>query len=480
MSVNSYTNIKTVVRFVYILVIALTLVYATAYAEDKSPPTGQQLILGTSDGCEVGTTGNDCRLKKDCASSKKDLIEKITDMDKVCTVSGSGSNFKTSCAQKYKECLGSPTTVAQSDDIWAQLLGKPKTQIVKNCDIKPRDYFTQNKDLTSQIKGLDKDIKQLQDEDTKLDEDYQGKIVKLQEAFAKEQEDLEKLQEEAQNKNMEDEKAALEQDQKSAKDLLQLESNKMSLRNKLNDATRTAQTELLGVSEQIAQGDCIRQVKKFKQENAASLKFNSAAGLIGTSNKVREELQSRFDACMEIMRVRRETISAKLTETVATVNAELQNIETNIQQIQESQKQSQVQRQQRIQLMADKKEKAIKRSVQKTQQLQAQLTQEGELLKKRHATNGQAQLDAKQAKTKLNAQLLSLGPDGGNDISGDKSLNDDIRTYDKYTKAFADFNSICCNGQTDDFCTNTAPMRSKSGLTPTNKYKKTEPKEGNQ
>ena len=130
--------------------------------------------------------------------------------------------------------------------------------------------------------------------------------------------------------------------------------------------------------------------------------------------------------------------------------------------------------------MADKKEKAIKRSVQKTQQLQAQLTQEGELLKKRHATNGQAQLDAKQAKTKLNAQLLSLGPDGGNDISGDKSLNDDIRTYDKYTKAFADFNSICCNGQTDDFCTNTSPMRSKSGLTQTNKYKKTEPKDGNQ
>ena len=492
MNLISSDNFKAVVRFIYIIIIALTLAYATAYAADKKkasaepagsstssymPAPGYSVCAGLKDQAlyecisaskEAESRGGNCEAQKQKLRENMEEMGKVCSLDSLGEANSSGNNGK--CAQKYKDCLKTPTTQAAANGVLAQIFSTPTIELKRNCIEKPSSYFSRRKEIEDKIESLGKDIRNLEKEDSEIDRDYQKEIKALQEEFAKEQKDLDNLQEEIDDKNMEEERAALDEDQKAAKNLSQLLQSKMELRNDLSTATVKAQGAMLEASDEISRGDCIRQVKKFKAENAPALKAKSAGDLIGGANSIKKQLEARFDACMQIMTLRRQEIGRELSEKVAAITFKLDENARQIQQLEDFNKQSSQQREKRTQLMADKKQKAIKASVQKTQQIQAQLVQEGEMAKKKHASTQRALLDTTQMKNKMNAKLISLGAqDDSQSSSSDKSTMDEIKTYNTYVINFKNFNeSSCCSkdGARDSFC-ETAGNIGKSGTIPT-------------
>ncbi len=474
MSVNKNTNIKTVVRFVYILVIALTLVYATAYAEPAAPankPAGNSTAPAPGyqilppGGYPIYTESPEQR----CSKLKDELK---TVRKKVSETCGEPKE----CARKMKACLGAPQTSQDAAAIMAQIFGKSTSEVRQNCTDTPSSYESKRKSYQDKIESLGKEIRSLEKDDADIDERYQEKVVKLQEAFAKEQKDLETLQEEIDSKNMEEEKNALDEDQKAAANLSKLMEAKMQLRNELSTATVKAQSAMIEASEEISRGDCIAQVKKFKKEmkSGESTRASSAGDLIGSGNSLRKQLETRFNACMEIMTLRRKEIGRELSEKVAAISFKMDENAQQIQQLEDYNKKSAEQREKRAQLMVDKKQKAIKASVQKTQQIQGQLAQEGELAKKKHASVQKAQGEVNQFRNKANTDLISLGiMDPAKGSSSDTDTNKDVAAAyelgtleNEYTKT-----AECCAGEkagADPLCGGVT-----KGLKPKGTYKKT-------
>ncbi len=496
MNSTTNTNINAVVRFVYTTVIALTLVSASAFAADKKAPEKKAKASTTTapakasaktptaatPGSAPNTSGggyidpySHCTGQADytkcvsdieaaksrgatCTAQEDRLRENMKEMGQVCSIDEKSLGVKKDedgkpiskpinkqCAQKYKDCIGSPTTPVEGTQVLAKLFGQSSQEVRKNCDLKASDYNQQKRDAKSDIKALGKEIKDYEDEDAKVDSDYQKEIKDLQEAFAAEQKSLDDLQEDIDNKNMEEERAALDEDQKAAKNLSQLIQTKMELRNDLSTATVKAQAAMLEASDEISRGDCIRQVKKFKAENPISKNAKSAGDLIGGANSLRKQLEARFDACMEIMYIRRQEISRELSEKVAAISFKLDETAKQIQQLEDFNKQSTEQRAKRAQLMVDKKEKAIKASIQKTQQIQAELNQAGEMAKKKHASIKKALMDTSQARNLANADLIGLGAENRSLSGSDKSTREVIRTYNTYVENFKEYgDSQCC------------------------------------
>ena len=447
MSVSKNTNIKTVVRFVYILVIALTLVYAAAYAKDtpavKDAPSKSD---STKSDSEARADWERDRYRPSQEELCIAQAAKVTDARKKYYQS---CGQPTECGKKMKACLGTPTTSAGTAEIFAQMLGKEVSDVRQNCVDTPSSYESKRKSFQDKIESLGKEIRSLEKDDADIDEKYQEKVVKLQEAFAKEQKDLETLQEEIDSKNMEEEKNALDEDQKAAANLSKLMEAKMQLRNELSTATVKAQSAMIEASEEISRGDCIAQVKKFKKDmkSADSIRSSSAGDLIGSGNTLRKQLETRFNACMEIMTLRRKEIGRELSEKVAAISFKMDENAQQIQQLEDYNKKSAEQRQKRAQLMVDKKQKAIKASIQKTQQMQSQSLQEGELAKKKHASIQKAMVETTQFRTKTNADLIGLGimdsSKSSNSDSSDKSAIADWSDYADLAKEYSE-NPKCC------------------------------------
>ena len=452
MSVNKNTNIKTVVRFVYILVIALTLVYATAYAKDtpaaKDAPSRSESTKSGSEAREDRDRDRYGRSEKELC---RDQANKVDDARKKVSQS---CGQPTECAKKMKACLGTPSTSADTADIFAKMLGKEVSDVRQNCTDTPSSYESKRKSFQDKIEGLGKEIRGLEKDDADIDERYQEKVVKLQEAFAKEQKDLESLQEEIDSKNMEEEKNALDEDQKAAANLSKLMEAKMQLRNELSTATVKAQSAMIEASEEISRGDCIAQVKKFKKEmkSGDSNRSSSAGDLIGSGNTLRKQLETRFNACMEIMTLRRKEIGRELSEKVAAISFKMDENAQQIQQLEDYNKKSAEQREKRAQLMVDKKQKAIKASVQKTQQIQGQLAQEGELAKKKHATIQKAIVETSTYRNKANGELIGLGTmDSSTTANNDSSVKSATGDWIDYATLASNYgNDTSCCPETDN------------------------------
>ena len=446
MSVNTNTNIKTVVRFVYILVIALTLVYATAYAESTPPSSKPVANSATPSPAPNGQVpfgpfivDSPQRICQEQAGKVEDARRKVSQ----------SCGQPTECAKKMKACIGTPKTSTDTSDVFAKLLGKEVSEVRQNCNDTPSGYESKRKSFQEKIETLGKDIKGLEKDDTDIDEKYQEKVVKLQEAFAKEQRDLDTLQEDIDSKNMEEEKNALDEDQKAAANLSKLMEAKMQLRNDLSTATVKAQSAMIEASEEISRGDCIAQVKKFKKEmkDANSTRANSAGDLIGGGNTLRRQLETRFNACMEIMTMRRKEIGRELSEKVAAISFKMDENARQIQELEDYSKKSAEQRAKRAQLMVDKKQKAIKASVQKTQQIQGQLAQEGELAKKKHASIQKAIVETSSIRNRVNGELIGLGAmDPATSANNDTSLKSATGDWIDFANLASDYsdNELCC------------------------------------
>ena len=165
------------------------------------------------------------------------------------------------------------------------------------------------------------------------------------------------------------------------------------------------------------------------------------------------------------MNIQRQEIGRELSEKVSEISFKMDETDRQIQQLEDYNKQSSQLRAQRTQLMADKKEKAIKASAVKVQQLQAQLVQAGENAKTQHASTKKALLDVTQAKNKANAQLLALGAeDKDSSSTSEKSTMEDIQTYNTYVVNFDDFSKgECCNPTSKNDLCSTAKTIGESG-----------------
>lgn len=473
---------QTTIHFFYILVVMLSLVYATAWADvdctgfKTSVNTAKSKLDSNKDlnliekiKLEVADAQkalDECNLlalrgkedeRKSCDAKEKDINTSIQKLKETCgsytKATSEGTAEDKACYNRFKACLRPATSNSDSVAQFASIFGVSRSGNSKeNCTLTPGDFRQSKRDTESELKTLGKDVREVEKEAETIQKDYNTAVRKLQESLIKEQEEFEKRQAEMEENEQAQEEAALKADRSAANQLADLGFKRMELRNKIAQARDEVQGQLIVSGIGITHSECLQQVKEYKAKIAGpgAGRTSHAEQLISMGSKLKGMLQARFNACMEVQDLKRKTLADNFTRTVQTIAAQLDEVERQIGEIENEMRQSGNKREERAMKLTEKKDKDLKMAQQKTAALQAELTDENKTLQSRMQTSNRRLSELKQEQNMKNSELVALGsqPTTGKSDKSVKNLVDDYNLHLSQVQQFVDDQSCCPEGST--------------------------------
>jgi gas vesicle protein len=449
---------KSVIKLLYMLLIASSLVYATAWAEttpfnpnqcfevrekaeakcaqykDKDEAKFEACISRMTPAVCSSSGSDDKDLKVACRENLKKINEGTETLQKVCgrldldSETGAAKTNK-NCHTKLSKCMGDASDAMGGGGVvaaLAALTGQPRTQVEQNCFESKHSYRAEKEKAENALEKQSEKVKSEMKAIAEIDKDVDKQYKSMSEKMKENQKEYDKLVKDNESEAAKAEEDALSAEIKAGETLRSINSAKAKARKDLDDAMYNADMALVKNSRELVQIECLERAEKavvaYKQNNKTPRANMDALTSANTS------LQSRADAiwrgCINEFEKQREIIARSVSDAQASYHRTMDDLDARETAANKIMKQQTEARALRLQNMELGRQKALKDAIQNNQMTAAELQSVQKNAMTEKMASQQRLMQAQAAANAQIARLSSLGPEPSKIATDDKSLKD--------------------------------------------------------
>ncbi len=478
MNSNTDNKYQTVIKFLYMLLILSSLVYATAWATTttESPyKTHLDTICNNADRLKqvhdgdykkcieyaktlLGGNEENKANAESCKKTEEKINEALKAYQAACGAMDmdSDGNLRAnrSCNEKTLEKCVAGKDAVDALTVGANLMGMPREATERNCTLSSKDYFQRKDSLNRDIRDINKEIKSEAERLAEIEEKKNEGIQKIYEDLRNQKKEYDKYVEGLGDELQQREEAAQKREVQIATQMQQITILKERARENLYNKIDEANNRLIDVSEGMANEACMIEAKKLYRQlygdgddSKDPPKLRSRASLESAmrgGGELKKALDVKFRSCMQKYDIARQNAARTLSNLPEQTKSEIALYDKQLMDMEVELKKIQIDRVNTIAKLDSNKQKALIEAMQNTNEMNARLQQAQQDARNKTLAVGQNMLKNQMTLNQKFSELNTLGsePLGG---TNDKSVTTWVTEFNTAKKELSDFaKGPCC------------------------------------